>query len=275
MFTAELICFGNELLIGKTVNTNANWLGKRLITLGGKLLRITTIGDRLEDMIQVIREALERKPDVLITTGGLGTTFDDLTHTAIAKAMNVELVLNEDALKLISERLNFLKKNRNIDLSLTEERKRMALFPEGGIPLPNRAGSAPGVFVEYQKTKIFSLPGVPVEMKSIFDSEIVKYLPKDSSHSYHEKSLIVNNVPESELAKQISVVREKYPRVYFKTHPQSSSTSKKGIIEVEIHLTMVGSKEEAKLLKEIARELRELIMQMKGVQNKEPKITTK
>ncbi|MHA1213481.1 MAG: molybdopterin-binding protein, partial [Candidatus Heimdallarchaeota archaeon] len=79
MFVVEIICFGNELLIGKTVNTNANWLGKQVTTLGGIVTRITSIGDTSSEMIQIVKEALSREPAVLITTGGLGTTFDDIS----------------------------------------------------------------------------------------------------------------------------------------------------------------------------------------------------
>jgi molybdenum cofactor synthesis domain-containing protein len=271
MFTVEIICFGNELLIGKTVNTNASWLGKRLVALGGNLQRITTASDTIEDMIQVIKEVLARKPQVIITSGGLGPTFDDMTLVAVAKAIDNELELNEEAIKLIKNRIAEVKETRGVTLKLTEERKQMAMLPKGAIPLQNRAGTAPGVIVDYEETRFIILPGVPKEMKAIFDFEAVQYLPKDPNYQYLERSLKVNFIPESELAKAISTIRVNYPQVYFKTHPRTY-TSVDGTIEVEIHLTYVGVVEDEYLLDTILEELITLIEQLKGAKGEDPKI---
>ena len=271
MFTAEIICFGNELLIGKIVNTNATWLGKRLVTIGGLLKKITTVGDNIDEMVSTIREVILRKPDVIITTGGLGSTFDDLALAAVAKATNRKLELNEKAIELIKNRLTEIKKERNIDIPLTEERKRMAMIPTGGIVLRNRAGSAPGVLVNYKNIMIFSVPGVPREMVAIFDYEIINYLPKDPSQQYHEQSLIINHLPESELASAITPIREKYPQAYIKTHPRTTSIN--GIITVEIHISMFISNDESKIIENIVNELIDVIKEQKGVKGETPKIT--
>ncbi|NHJ48941.1 MAG: competence damage-inducible protein A [Asgard group archaeon] len=274
MFNVEIICFGNELLIGKTVNTNASWLGEKLVSLGGKVTRVTTIGDSLEEMIEIVKEVIERKPDVIITTGGMGPTFDDVSLIAIAKATNIELKLNQDAIKLIKQRFEVIKNQRGIELELSEERMQMANLPIGATPLRNRSGTAPGVFLEYSNIKIFVLPGVPKEMKSIFDHEIIQFLPKDPNFQYIEKSLNVFYIPESELAKAISTIRLKYPKVYFKTHPHTY-TSKTGKIEVEIHLTFLGTPEESKILDKIEGELIKLIEQLKGAKGEQPIIEKK
>ncbi len=179
MTNVEIICFGNELLIGKTVNTNANWLGKRISTLGGYVSRITTIADNLKEMEQAIKEGLNRKPDIIITSGGMGPTFDDVALEAVALATDKKLEINPDALELMKQRILNVKKQRGIKLHLSEERKRMALLPKGGIPLQNREGTAPGVLLRIENTMIFSLPGVPREMKSIFDFEMIKFFTSD------------------------------------------------------------------------------------------------
>ena len=262
MTLVELICFGNELLIGKTVNTNANWLGKRIMILGATLTRITSVSDSIQDMTKVVNEALSRKPDVIITTGGMGTTFDDMALAAIAKSVDKPLVLSDEALELIQERLEFLKEAKGIDLTLTEERKRMAMIPKGGKVLRNRAGSAPGVLVEIDEIKIFVIPGVPREMEAIFDHEIVKYFNIDSNHQFYERSIIVNHVPESELAKAITDVRLRYPKIYFKTHPKSSSTGPNRIIEVEVHLTCNCSEEDGEKISLAEKEVIEVIKKM-------------
>ncbi|MHA1586226.1 MAG: molybdopterin-binding protein [Candidatus Heimdallarchaeota archaeon] len=273
MITVEIICFGNELLIGKTVNTNANWLGKRISTLGGLVSRITTIADNLKEMEQAIREGVNRQPDIIITSGGLGPTFDDVALEAVALAADKKLELNPDALELIKQRILNLKKQRDIELHLSEERKRMAMLPEGAIPLQNREGSAPGVLLKIENTKVFSLPGVPREMKSIFDFEMIKYFSSENNQHLYERSIIVNHIPESELAASISPVREKYPSVYIKTHPRSYSTADTRIIEVEIHATTNCTQEEEKILVQVEEELIKIIKSMRGVKGKKPKIT--
>ncbi len=273
MFVVEIICFGNELLNGKTINTNANWLGKRITTLGGQVTRITSTSDTMSEMIKIVKEVLTRKPDVIITTGGMGTTFDDMSLGAIATATNQKIVFNEVALELIKERLKILKETRQISLELTEERKRMAYLPEKAKPLRNSNGSAPGIYLEFDNVRIFAVPGVPREMEAIFDHEIVKYLPLDLNLHYYERSLIVNYIPESELAKAISPIREKYPAIYFKTHPHSSSTSPEGRITVEVHLSTHSSELNENYMDEIMNELIKLIKNMKGIRGEKPIIT--
>ncbi|MHA1557569.1 MAG: molybdopterin-binding protein [Candidatus Heimdallarchaeota archaeon] len=273
MITVEIICFGNELLIGKTINTNANWLGKRLTMLGAELQRIITIGDVIEDMAGVVKEALQRKPDVIITTGGLGPTFDDMALAAIAQALNRELELNEQAVEFIKERLTILRKERGLDFELTKERLGMAMVPKDASVLRNRAGSAPGVVVKENDTLIFSVPGVPSEMKSIFDHEITKYFNLDPDVQFYERSIKVNHIPESELANAISEIREKFPTIYIKTHPHSSKASAEGMIEVEIHITSLCSEEESVKLKEAQEDIVKIIKTMKGTSDKKPKIT--
>lgn len=274
MIEIELICFGNELLIGKTVNTNANWLGQRISLLGAKLRRITTIPDEMTVMIQTLQDAISRNPNIIITTGGMGPTFDDFTLEAIAKAINRDLTLNEEALELIKERISNIKKSADIDLHLTNERKRMAILPEGGIPLRNREGTAPGVLVIEKGILIFSIPGVPKEMKSIFENEIETYIKNKSNNKFHERSLTINHVPESELGAAITPVREKYPNIYFKTHPRSyTSNEKTRVIEVEIHLSTIQRINESNRIDEAIKELIDVISRLKGVQGKKPKIS--
>ncbi|MEM2876373.1 MAG: molybdopterin-binding protein, partial [Candidatus Bathyarchaeia archaeon] len=93
--SVELISVGNELLIGKIVNTNANWLAKRVTTLGLRVKRITTVGDDVNEIATVLQESLSRKPRFIVVTGGLGPTFDDMTLEGVAKALGCELKLND------------------------------------------------------------------------------------------------------------------------------------------------------------------------------------
>src|SRR5208337_2441707 len=100
----EIICVGNELLIGKVINTNAYWLGKQATNLGVNVKRITVVPDIVDEIANVIREVMERKPQFIITTGGLGPTFDDKTLESIAKALNRKLEVNQKALAMVKEK---------------------------------------------------------------------------------------------------------------------------------------------------------------------------
>jgi len=108
MFTVEVVSVGNELLNGRTANTNLQWIGGRVYALGGWIRRAITVPDVLEEVEAVIRETLSRKPDLIITTGGLGPTYDDRTLEGVAKAIGRRLVLNEEALRMIEGRLQEL-----------------------------------------------------------------------------------------------------------------------------------------------------------------------
>ena len=102
--SVEIICVGNELLIGKTLNTNAKWLAKRITTLGLTTRRITIVDDDIDEISSTIKEAIQRKPAFLITTGGLGPTFDDKTLEGLAKALERKIEINQEALKMVKEK---------------------------------------------------------------------------------------------------------------------------------------------------------------------------
>jgi len=172
MRRAEIVTVGREVLRGFTVNTNASWLAQRLVELGFDVRRVTVIDDTMEDIGSVTREVLSRSPDVVIYTGGLGPTFDDITVEAVGRALNLELRIDEEALKMVKavyERLG---------LPLTEERVKMARLPVGSEPLPNPVGTAPGVWLKYQDVIFVLLPGVPGEMKAIFEGSVKPRLEK-------------------------------------------------------------------------------------------------
>ncbi|MGB9853532.1 MAG: molybdopterin-binding protein, partial [Candidatus Bathyarchaeales archaeon] len=147
----EIVCIGNELLIGKTLNTNAQWLAKRATSLGITVKRITVVGDEVEEIANAIREALQRKPRFLITTGGLGPTFDDKTLEGIAKALNRKLELNQKALQMVKEKYEaYAKAGKIEEVEMTPHRVKMAMLPEGAEPLQNPVGTAPGVIMKFE-----------------------------------------------------------------------------------------------------------------------------
>jgi molybdopterin-biosynthesis enzyme MoeA-like protein len=166
-----------------------------------------------------------------------------------------------------------VNEEKGADIKLTDERKHMAMLPENAEPLNNTAGSAPGAFLIFEGIKIFSLPGVPKEMKAIFDNEITERIASDSEKEYHERSLVVKGVPESELAAAITPVRKQFPTVYIKTHPKSAISNKALTTEVEIHLTILATQDESKKLKRAEEQLISVIEQIEGLQHQKPVIT--
>jgi nicotinamide-nucleotide amidase len=249
----EIICVGNELLIGKVLNTNAQWLCKRATSLGINVKRVTVAADELAEIAGVVHEALQRKPQFVITTGGLGPTFDDKTLAGIAMALNQKLRVNEQALKMVQNKYEKYAKERNADAELTQPRVKMATIPEGATPVPNPIGTAPGVRVEVGETVLVALPGVPSEMEAIFEEAIAPMLRKASGGiRFYEKSIFADNIMESTLAPLIDRVMHDNPTVYIKSHPKGRESSP----HMELHLstsTKEMEKPEEKLQKAICQ----------------------
>lgn len=236
--TCELLFTGNEILIGKTLNTNGQWLAQRLTSLGFRVKRFTVIEDDINVISTTLREILGRKPKLVIISGGLGPTFDDKTLEGVAKALRCPLHLHNKALEMVKEKYMELHKLGVVsDDLLTEPRKKMAILPEGATPLPNPVGAAPGVFIEWEKIKIICLPGVPKELKAIFDYYVVDILKELVKHlKFVEKEIRVKGVVESDLAPITVQVMRNIPQVYIKTHPVSYEKES----EISIHLTSIG-----------------------------------
>jgi len=214
--TCELISIGNELLMGKVVNTNASWLADRLTRLGVAVKRIIVVGDDLEEISSCVKEVLSRKPSFIITTGGLGPTYDDKTLEGLAMALDRELAVHPEALEMVR------RKYESMGEGLTEARIKMARIPEGSEPLHNPVGTAPAVRISYGSTIIYALPGVPREMEAIFNENVSKEVSSSSGFKIAEHSIRIVGVMESALAPMISRVKEHYPGVYVKSHPKGS-----------------------------------------------------
>ncbi len=241
--TVELVCVGNELLIGKIPNTNAQWLAERITNLGVRVTRTSVVGDSISEIVEALRYTLSRNPDFVLTTGGLGPTFDDMTLEGIASALERPLELNSKALQMIEMRgRRRVIEGRIAKFRLTKAMKKMAVLPRGAVPLQNPQGSAPGVLLEYQKTKIVALPGVPPEMKAIFSGSVEPLIRETSSNlDYFEKSLIVEGVGESNLSPLIDQVMSENPGVYVKSHPRNTEHIGRFI---ELHISALSEKPE-------------------------------
>ncbi len=265
----EILCIGNELLIGKIQNTNATWIAKRATSLGITVDRITVIEDDILKISSTIKEILDRKPAFLITTGGLGPTFDDKTTQGTAKALDQKLEVNPEALGMVKRKYGEYAKTTGKRILLTPSRVKMATLPETGEPLRNPVGTAPGVRLNHGQTTIFVLPGVPSEMMHIFDESIKPALRKSSGgKTFLETSARVTGIMESTLAPLIDRVMHNYPNVYIKSHPRGEERKP----HIELHFSTTSKKrEEAKDSLNMARaELSKLIRQNGGKTSTEP-----
>lgn len=259
---AWIINFGNELLIGRVVNTNGAWLAEQLTLLGLQVRRIIVAPDD-EEAIDVLRDAF-RNADVIVCTGGLGPTYDDRTAEFLAKAVGRRLVENREALDMVREK--YAEKG----LPLTPERRKMALLPEGAKPIPNPVGTAPGILLEHDGRIAVCLPGVPAEMKAMFE-EYVKPILRERSPRVciYEASLIVEGVPESSLAPAIkSIARSCPPPCYVKSHPKGHET-RGPVLDVRVMGSAQDCKEAEAKVRDAIRRLRDEVLRLKGVVREE------
>ena len=166
---AEIITSGTELLLGETVDTNSTYIARALRDIGVNLYFKTSVGDNVERMALALRQALARA-DVVITTGGLGPTVDDVTREAVTLATGRELALYPECLAQIET--IFARWGRLVG----ENNKRQAYLPEGAIPIQNPVGTAPGFILETAEGTIIALPGVPREMERLLGDTVLPYL---------------------------------------------------------------------------------------------------
>ena len=248
MPSAEIISIGSELLLGQIVDTNAAWMAQRLTNLGVDLFYKTTVGDNPARMKDVIARALERS-DIVITGGGLGPTQDDLTRETIAEVTGRKLVLRQELLDFIEQRF------RSRGFIMTANNERQAYIPEGSVPIHNPNGTAPAFAVEDPRGVVLALPGVPFEMKWLFDNEVTPFLRRKFglSEVITYKVLKVADMGESSVDDLIGhlMVDSTNPTVGVLAHP--------GQVDVRI-AAKAGSIEDAhKLISPIEDEVRALL----------------
>ncbi|HKT22295.1 MAG TPA: molybdopterin-binding protein, partial [Nitrososphaerales archaeon] len=236
MARVEMLAVGKELLIGRTMNSNALWIGKRLARMGSMIKEIMTVDDDLDEIGRGLKEALRRDPDFLIVVGGLGPTPDDMTLSGVSRALGMSLRRNREALSLIRE--HYAKRGLT-SFELTPARVKMARLPGGSIPLRNDSGTAPGVRLVAGKTTVFCLPGVPSEMRSIFRASVEPEV-KAKLGSVHRcyVRMKLTGVFESALAPVLSKELRRHPGAYIKSHPRGI---REGVSRIELDVAVVGA----------------------------------
>jgi competence/damage-inducible protein CinA-like protein len=200
MMNAEIIAIGSELLLGVTVDTNSAYLARHLADLGIPLLRVSLVDDRRERITAAIEEALNRA-DLVICTGGLGPTLDDMTREAAAQALGRPLEFRQDLLDQIAARFAAMQR------PMSDTNRLQAYVPQGGRALENTQGTAPAFLVEGENGQgtLIALPGVPREMQTLFTTAVLPYLRDEcgASGTMVVRTLYVAGMGESMIGEQI------------------------------------------------------------------------
>src|SRR5512133_2006 len=219
---AEIFAIGNELLVGQVQDTNTHWLIRSLTALGARVRRAVILRDEYDEIADALASALHRKPRLILTTGGLGPTDDDLTMRALARALNLSLAEDPVALEMVRRRYEHLATMRpNFSAELNAARRKMALLPQGGTPIANPNGAAPGVVLDVNGTTIARLPGVPSEMKDIYNTSLQPILARTiGAGGYVEHTLVLDRGDESRIATVLQEVQARHPLVYIKSRGQ-------------------------------------------------------
>ena len=191
----QIICVGTEILLGDIVNTNAVYLSKELAKLGINVFRQTVVGDNPKRLEECLKEAL-KTDDIIITTGGLGPTSDDITKEICCKVMDTQLVMSEKHLETIKE--YFRIKGRE----MSKNNEKQALLPKNATVLENNNGTAPGFAIEKNGKVIVCLPGPPREMKPMFENGAKEVLKKYSTSCMVSHNVRMIGIGESDMAQQ-------------------------------------------------------------------------
>jgi len=202
---ASIITIGDELLIGQTIDTNSAWMGAELSKAGFDVYRITSIHDQREDILNALNEAAG-KTDLVLITGGLGPTSDDITKQTLCEFFNTHLIINNEVLTMIEE----MMVHRNFPMN--EKNRQQAEVPESCRVLKNSAGTAPGMWFEKDGTIFISMPGVPHEMKHIMNEIVLPDIKQRfTSQSIIHKNIMTYGTFESKLAEILTDFESKLP----------------------------------------------------------------
>jgi nicotinamide-nucleotide amidase len=224
--TIGILAIGNEVLDGLVLDTNSNWMELRLVALGLQIRRLVSVRDDINEIGHALN-FMRGACDVIITSGGLGPTHDDMTLIAVGKALNRRTIENKEALAIVRRQYQSLFERGIVDSpDMTEPRIKMARIPEGAMPLDNRVGGAPGVMIQKEEFTLFCLPGVPSELKFIFENSLVPWLIKRVKWKFHERIVDFGMHDESVFAPTIDEVMKRHPKVYVKSMPKTYGTSK-------------------------------------------------
>jgi nicotinamide-nucleotide amidase len=205
---AEIIGIGSELLLGQIANTDAQYLSQQLSFLGINVYWHTVVGDNQNRILEALRIASERS-DIIITTGGLGPTMDDLSKETVAEFLGMELVVHQPSLQRIKDYFHAMNR------TMSNNNVKQALFPREAIVLPNDKGTAPGAIIEKDGKIYIVLPGPPFELEPMFERYVMPYLAEKSQEGIYSRVLRIFGIGESsveEITKDL-LLQQKNPTI--------------------------------------------------------------
>lgn len=241
---AELISVGTEILLGTIVNTNASFLAEKCALLGLSIYYQSVVGDNEKRLEETLKTALDRS-DVVILSGGLGPTQDDLTKETVARVMNRELVLDKHSKERIEE---YFKKSQT--KTITENNWKQALIPKGAIVVDNDNGTAPGVIIEEGGKSVILLPGPPNELIPMFNKDIYPYLNKLQPEIILSSMVKICGVGESTVETMIKDLIDS------QTNPTVAPYAKTGEVHLRVTAKAKDEEEAKKLIKPVVKELK-------------------
>ncbi len=239
----ELISVGTELLLGNIVNTNAAYLAEQCANCGLSCFYQTVVGDNEERLQETVKAGLKRS-DILILTGGLGPTDDDLTKEVVAKAMKKKLVEDEKAREMIQTYFD------NRGMEITENNWKQAMVPEGAIVMYNNNGTAPGLIVESGEKCAILLPGPPNEMKPMFEEYVTDYLKKKNPEVIVSTTVKLCGIGESKVADMIQDMLDN------QSNPTIAPYAKTGEVHLRVTAKAADEKSANKLIKPVVKQLK-------------------
>lgn len=217
----EILSIGDELLTGTLVDTNSAYIATQCEHIGLEVVRHNCVGDKLENLVAVIKE-IGNRADVAIVTGGLGPTLDDLTREAAAQAKGVELVFSSEA--LVDVKKFFDRLGRNVP----EANERQTFFPQGSQYIPNPVGTAPGFNCLIGKTEFFFTPGVPKEMRRMLNEQIIPKIQQkfnlQSQMTLVTKTIATFGLSEAVIGKYLESLAKSFPQIKFGTRASFPET---------------------------------------------------
>jgi nicotinamide-nucleotide amidase len=259
----EIICIGNEILNGTTIEKNSTWLTKRIRQIGGTVSRITIIRDNFNEIEATVNEALDRRPLWIITSGGLGPTYDDITIESISRTLKRNLIYHPTALAILKR--NYLKRGIK---KLNKYQLKMAFVPDDSEIIDNSIGTAPSILICSSDTKIVCLPGVPIELRNIFKKKILIMIKEEyNGIFFREQFLKTIKVRESYIAqfleKTIKEHNKKHFDLYIKTHAKNPTSN---IPKMNIYVSIKGDNEKmvTVIFDNILNKIKREIYRLKG-----------
>lgn len=241
--TVEFICVGTELLLGNIVNTNAAFLAERCARLGLSCYYQSVVGDNEERLTRILETAMGRS-DIVILSGGLGPTEDDLTKEVAAKVCGRELLMHEPSRKAIEK---FFEEK---GVKPTDNNWKQAMVPEGAIVLDNPNGTAPGIIIETETAKVILLPGPPNELCPMFDNSVASYLEKLTVQVICSQTVKICGVGESKAETMVKDL------IDAQTNPTIATYAKTGEVHIRVTASAEDKKAAAKLIKPVVKELK-------------------